>query len=273
MFHGNTALDDGKLLLSDHEKDALIRAEPGAAEFLRPVIGSREHINGIRRWCLWIEDAKLTEAREIAEIARRIDGVRAFRVKGGQTAVSCVHRPHQFFLRRTAAEATLVVPAVSSERREYIPAGFVGSDTIVTHLAYIVIDPPAYLLSIIVSKMHVMWLRLVSGRMKMDFRYSNTLVYNTFPLPVLGDAEVKILEEHAWNVVAARESHQGKTLAWLYSPRTMPQNLLDAHSELDVTLERIYIGRAFKNDDERLEHLFKLYAEMASENQKEVIYA
>jgi hypothetical protein len=273
MYHGNTALEDGKLLLSDQEKDSLVCREPAAINFLRPVVGSREYINGIKRWCLWIEDSKLAEAREIQEIADRIDGVRRFRLDGGQTAVSCADRPHQFFLRRTAKETTLVVPAVSSERREYIPAGFVDADTIVTHLAYMVIDPPAYLLSIIVSKMHVVWLRLVGGRMKTDFRYSNTVVYNTFPLPMLNDEQIRILEDLAWGIIAAREAHSGKTLAWLYASKTMPPNLSEAHSELDAYLEKIYIGRPFKSDNERLEHLFELYAEMTSDTSKEVVNA
>lgn len=273
MYHGNTALDDRKLLLSDREKQELVAAAPESAKFLRPVTGSKEFINGISRWCLWIDDAELAAAREISAIAKRIDGVRTFRVSGGQTAVSCADRPHQFFLRRTATESTLVVPAVSSEKREYIPAGFVSSDMIVTHLAYMVIDPPAYVLAVMISKMHVLWLRLVGGRMKTDFRYSNTVVYNTFPLPALTDPQIRELEDLAWNVVAAREAYQGKTLAWLYSPKTMPEDLLDAHRELDASLERMYIGRSFKNDDERREHLFKLYAEMTSVRQKEVANA
>lgn len=273
MYHGNTVLDDGQLLLTDADKERLVASAPSAAKFLRPVVGSREHINGIKRWCLWIEDADLAEASRIEQIADRIQAVRAFRIEGGQTAVSCADRPHQFFLRRTAKETTLVVPAVSSERRGYIPAGFVDADTIVTHLAYMVVDPPAYLLSIVVSKMHVAWLRLVGGRMKTDFRYSNTVVYNTFPLPRLDEAQISLLEELAWEVVAAREAHSGKTLAWLYASKTMPQNLVDAHSELDSCLEKIYIGRPFRNDTERLEHLFELYAEMTSSKEKEVVSA
>jgi len=273
MYHGNTALDDGKLLLSDREKDELIAADAASAEFLRPVTGSREFINGIKRWCLWIEDSDLSAAQRIPEIASRIEGVRAFRASAGQTAVSCADRPHQFFLRRTSAETTLVVPAVSSEKRQYIPAGFVSSETIVTHLAYMVPDPPPYLLAVILSKMHVMWLRLVGGRMKMDFRYSNPVVYNTFPLPKLSEAQLGELDELAWNVIAARESHPGKSLAWLYSIKTMPENLLQSHQELDATLEKIYIGRPFKSDTERLEHLFKLYAEMTTVKEREVANA
>jgi hypothetical protein len=121
--------------------------------------------------------------------------------------------------------------------------------------------------------MHVVWLRLVGGRMKTDFRYSNTVVYNTFPLPMLNDEQIRILEDLAWGIIAAREAHSGKTLAWLYASKTMPPNLSEAHSELDAYLEKIYIGRPFKSDNERLEHLFELYAEMTSDTSKEVVNA
>lgn len=273
MHHGNTALENGQLLLSDRDKERLIDNDARAARFIRPVTGSKEFINGIRRWCLWIENGDLEDARQISDIAERIEKVRRFRLAGGQTAVSCADRPHQFFLRRTASECTLVVPAVSSERRDYIPAGFVPSDTIVTHLAYIVVDPPIYLLSIILSKLHVIWLRLVGGRMKTDFRYSNTLVYNTFPLPALSQGHVQSLEEAAWNLIGARESHPGKTLAWLYSVKTMPPALLEAHRAIDDLLEKICIGRSFRSDTERTEYLLARYADMTSEQHQEVARA
>lgn len=273
MHHGNTALDDGQLLLSDGERSKLISTDRRTERFLRPVTGSKEFINGIKRWCLWIDDEELDAALEIPEIASRIEKVRSFRVAGGQTAVTCANRPHQFFLRRTSVETTLVVPAVSSEKREYIPAGFLSSDTIVTHLAYFVLDPPPYLLSIITSKMHVTWLRLVGGRMKTDFRYSNTLVYNTFPLPALTQAQLQSLEDATWNLISARDAHPGKTLAWLYSMKTMPDKLKEAHQANDEVLEKIYMGRSFRNDTERTEFLLKLYADMASHQQREVASA
>lgn len=273
MHHGNTALDNGQLLLSDRDRERLLSTDSRAERFLRPVTGSKEFINGIRRWCLWIDDADLDSARQILDVARRIDRVRSFRAAGGQTAVSCADRPHQFFLRRTSSETTLVVPAVSSEKRHYIPAGFLPADTIVTHLAYFVLDPPPYLLSIITSKMHVTWLRLVGGRMKTDFRYSNTLAYNTFPVPALTQAQLQSLEDATWNVIGAREAHPGKTLAWLYSIKTMPDNLKEAHQANDEVLEKIYIGRSFRNDTERIEFLLRLYADMASHQAREVARA
>ena len=273
MHHGNTALDDGQLLLSDGERSRLISSDSRAERFLRPVTGSKEFINGIKRWCLWIDDGELDAAVEIPDLASRIEKVRSFRLAGGQTAVTCANRPHQFFLRRTSIETTLVVPAVSSERREYIPAGFLSSDTIVTHLAYFVLDPPPYLLSIITSKMHVTWLRLVGGRMKTDFRYSNTLVYNTFPMPALTQAQLQSLEDATWNLISARDAHPGKTLAWLYSIKTMPDKLKEAHQANDEVLEKIYAGRSFRNDAERMEFLLKLYADMASNQQRGVASA
>jgi hypothetical protein len=268
MYHGNTPIDDGNLLLTDSQKNALLDKYPSAAPLLRRVVGSKEFINGISRWCLWIDDDLLGQAKRIPEVMTRIGRVRDFRRKGGVSAVSCMDRPHQFFLTRTASESLLVVPKVSSEKRQYIPAGFADAQTIVTDLAYMVPDPPAFLLSIIISRMHITWLRLVGGRLKTDFRYSNTVVFNTFPLPALDSRQQRLLEEHAWAIVQARDSHPGRSLAWLYSADGMPEDLAAAHKALDETLERIYIGRPFRNDTERLEHLFKLYADMTSGKQK-----
>jgi hypothetical protein len=130
-----------------------------------------------------------------------------------------------------------------------------------------------HLLSILSARLHAIWALTVGGRMKTDYRYSNTLVYNTFPIPALDRTEISRLEEHAWSIIAERERHVGKTMAWLYDPETMPLGLLDAHRALDDTLEKTYIGRPFKNDTERLEHLFKLYADMIPGKQKEVAHA
>jgi hypothetical protein len=273
MYHGNTALDDGQLMLTRDEKDSLLARHPSLSRVLKKVMGSREFINGIERWCLWIDDADLPEIGKIVELAARFEHIREFRSAGGVTAQSCADRPHQFFLRRLAKSSYLVVPAVSSERRTYLPAGFVDADTIITHLSYIVLDPPPFLLSIICSRLHLVWMQTMGGRLESRYRYSTGVVYNTFPLPRLSGEQRDVLEAHAWEMVAAREAHPGKTIAWLYDPETMPHNLLEAHRTVDDTLEKIYIGRPFKNDTERLEHLFKLYADMTSGTQKEVALA
>ena len=159
-------------------------------------------------------------------------------------------------------EACYVIPRVSPEYREYIPIGILSDSAVITDLAYGIFDSPIYLMSVLVSRLHTIWTAAVGGQLETRFRYSNTLVYNTFPVPDLSAAQKSQLEAHVIEILDAREAHPGKTIAWLYDPQTIPANLLKAHRDLDDTLERIYIGRPFKNDTERLEHLFKLYAAM-----------
>jgi hypothetical protein len=141
-----------------------------------------------------------------------------------------------------------------------------SSDVIISDNAYAVYRAPDYLIAVLSSRLHYLWLVTVGGQLETRVRYSNTLVYNTFPIPDLSVDQKALLEEHAIYILGAREAHPGKTIAWLYDPETMPANLLKAHRDLDDTLERIYIGRPFKNDTERLEHLFKLYAAMIKRN-------
>jgi hypothetical protein len=135
-------------------------------------------------------------------------------------------------------------------------------DVIISDNAYAVYNAPDFIISILSSRLHLLWLLTVGGQLETRVRYSNTLVYNTFPIPDLSDAQKSQLEAHAIDILCAREAHPGKTIAGLYDPETMPANLLKAHRDLDDTLERFFIGRSFKNDTERLEHLFKLYAAM-----------
>ena len=172
-----------------------------------------------------------------------------------------MHKPsHQFREMNSAKEHVIIVPSVSSEIREYIPVGILPDSAVITNLAFGMFDAPLYLMAVLVSRLHAIWTAAVGGQLETRFRYSNTLVYNTFPVPDLSAAQKSQLEAHVIEIVGAREAHPGKTIAWMYDPETMPANLLKAHRNLDDTLERIYIGRRFKNDTERLEHLFKLYS-------------
>jgi len=175
--------------------------------------------------------------------------------------------PHRFGEVRHQDTDAIIVPKNTSERRNYITAGFISADCIISDLAFAVFNAKPYIFSILSSRLHYIWGASVGGRFKTDPRYSNTLVFNTFPLPGISESQKSELEECAWRIIAAREHNAGKTIGDLYDPDTMPENLLQAHNELDETLERIYIGRPFKNDTERLEHLFKLYANMIKKEQ------
>lgn len=266
MHRGNGAVDGGNLILSSKEKETLLEGFPEAAHLVRRLYGSQELIRGVERYCLWVNDEDLALAKTIPLIAERIEKVRLMRLRSKKKATQkSAKTPHRFGeIRDVISDHTIIVPKVTTGRRLYYPAGLILSDCIVTDLAFAIYDAPLYLLGLILSKCHVLWIKNVCGGMRSHYRYSNTLGYNTFPTPILSNIQKQSLEEHAWKVIAARDEYIGKTIEWLYDPDTMPSNLLAAHQALDDTLEKIYIGRPFKDDTERLEHLFKLYAKMTA---------
>ena len=274
MTLGNKPTDGGFLMMSAEEKSSLLRSEPNSAKFVRRLVGSQEFIKGLERWCLWVADHEIAEAMSIPFIRARIEAVRNFRLsRDGKQAHDGAKKPHRFVYAPHRETHAIVVPSIASERREHQIAGIVDAGTIVNNKAYAIYGGNLYLFSVISSRLHFLWNATVSGRMRQDFSYSNQLVYNTFPIAPLTEKQQDLLEEYAWSIIAARDLHPGKTIAWLYDPDTMPKDLLDVHRSLDDTLEKIYIGRPFKNDAERLEHLFKLYAEMTSGMHKEAANA
>ena len=263
MSFGSMANDGGNLILSADEKNLLASSHPQSLVFLKRLYGSQEFTKGIERWCIWIDDRDLDDALKIQPIADRIKAVRENRLNSDRESTKILaSSAHRFGEVRYKNSESILVPKNTSERRSYITAGIIDKESIISDLAFAVYDAETYIFSIISSKLHYAWGAAVGGRFKMDPRYSNTLVYNTFPVPELSNSQKEQLEDHALSILGAREAHPGKTIAWLYDPETMPDNLLKAHQALDDDLERIYIGRPFKNDTERLEHLFKLYAAM-----------
>lgn len=168
-------------------------------------------------------------------------------------------------VRYIKSNAVIVVPRVSSERRDYIPFGFLNDDYVVSDSAQAIYNADSWLLSILLSRMHMTWVRAVAGRLKSDYRYSSQLVYNTFPFPVLSERYRAELEECTWRIIDEREYHSEKTLAQLYDPDKMPEGLRQAHRANDAAVERLYRSRPFETDEERLEYLFKLYEQMLAE--------
>lgn len=264
MDWGSKPVDDGNLILSTDEKNRLIEDYPAAARFVRRYVGAQEFIRGEERWCLWISDEEWAVAETIPPIKARVAGVAAFRLasKKRQT-VDLASIPYKFSEIRHKDSEAILVPIVFSEDREYFTIGFCdGASSVVNNLCYAIYDAEPYVMAILSTKLHAAWVTTVCGRMRNDIRYSNTLGYHTFPVPALSGEQRAELGDHAWSIIAARESHPGKTIAWLYDPETMPDNILQAHRAVDDTLERICIGRPFKTDTERLEHLFKQYSAM-----------
>ena len=266
MNFGNKPVDGGHLLLSSDEVDALGLTTAQHARFIRRIYGSAEFIRGLERYCVWIEDAHLELATSIAGIRKRIEGVRAMRLASPKVAtVQLALASHQFGeVRQLGSETVIIVPRVSSETRQFLPVGFEAPGTIVADAAFALYDAPLWNMALIASRVHLVWIGTVCGKLKTDFRYSNTLGWNTFPVPLLTEQNKADLTACAENILLAREAHFPATIADLYDPEAMPDNLRAAHARNDEVLERIYIGRHFKNDTERLEKLFELYTKMTA---------
>ena len=264
MVTGNLPSDGGNLLMTYSEGTQFALDHPEAKKFLKRFVGSKELINGGDRWCLWIEDDHLNDAININNIANRVDRVKAVRENSrGDQAKGGILSPHKFVYITHRTGNAIAVPKVSSSRREYIPWGLTNNDTIVSDLARVVYDAPLWSAAIICSKMHLVWIATVCGKLKTDFRYSNTLGWNTFPVPILTEKNKTDLTRCAEDILLVREAHFPATIADLYDPKIMPIDLRAAHDRNDEVLERIYIGRRFKNDTERLEKLFDMYVKMS----------
>lgn len=265
MSFGNKPVDGGNLLLSRDEVAALHLTPEQQARFVRRIYGSAEFIRGLERYCLWIEDAALAEAQAIPAIAQRIEGVRQMRLAStDKSAREMAARAHQMREMKIAENLTIVVPRVSSENRPYLPVGLIEGGTIIGDRNFALYDAPLWNMALIASRLHWVWIGTVCVRMRTDFSYSNTLGWNTFPVPFLTAQDKADLTRCAEDILLAREAHFPATIADLYDPETMPANLRHAHARNDEVLERIYIGRRFKNDTERLEKLFALYTQMTA---------
>jgi hypothetical protein len=264
MTFGNTPIDGGHLLLSRDECDALQLTPAQRRRFVRRIYGSAEFIHGLERYCLWIDDRHLPEAQAIHAIAQRILEVHTLRLKGGRTARDIAARSHQFQRMFFGEQSTLIVPSVSSEAREYLPVGLLDSHAVVSNLAFALYDAPLWNMALIASRLHLVWIATVCGKLETRYRYSNTLGWNTFPVPTLTEKNKDDLTRCAEDILLARERHFPASIADLYDPGKMPADLRAAHDRNDEVLERICIGRRFKNDTERLEKLFELYTKMTA---------
>jgi hypothetical protein len=263
MSFGNMPVDGGNLLMSADEAANLRLTATDRNTFVRRIYGSAEFIRGLVRYCLWIPDEQLERALEIEAIRRRIGGVRAMRLASKDAGTrEMASRAHQFREMYEGKERTLILPGVSSESREYLPIGLLDNRSTVSNLAFALYDAPIWNMALIASRLHLVWISTVCGKLKTDFRYSNTLGWNTFPVPTLTDKNKADLTRCAEDILLAREHHFPATIADLYAPNAMPDDLRAAHERNDEVLERIYIGRRFKNDTERLEKLFELYTKM-----------
>lgn len=265
MRRGNMPNDKEFLRLSPLEKKDILEHYPNAVKFIRLQIGADELINQVERYCYWISDEDLEEAEKIMPIKNAIDKCREYRINSKDKTLHVqaekAHQMREFF---ECNEMSLVIPIVSSESREYIPMSFVPDKTIVPNSAQVIYDANLFVFGILTSKMHILWTKHNAGRLDNRIRYSIFLCYNTFPFPFISDTKKSEIEEAATNVLLARENYPEKTLADLYDPEKMPEDLRAAHEKLDAIVESCYPGAPFPNDEARLECLFKLYEKMTA---------
>jgi type I restriction-modification system DNA methylase subunit len=268
MITGNSPYDNNNLRFNDDFKSFIENKYPQVKPLIKRTIGADELLNDIYKYCFWITNEQLELAESIPEIKERIEKTRAFRFDGGDVARGIANRSYQFRYTHTAKKEQIIIPIVSSERREYIPIGFTDNNSVVISSAAAIYDPELYIFSIISSKIHNCWLRLTSGKLDSRIRYLSALSWNTFPFPEINQEQKQELERHAYAVLGERENHSENTLAQLYDPDKMPDGLREAHHQLDLAVERCYRSKPFANDEERLEYLFKLYEQMIAEEKE-----
>ncbi len=214
------------------------------------------------RYCLWINDDQAELAFSIPPIARRLEAIRSYRLNGSERGRAGLETPYKFERTIIGEHHSIVIPSVSSERRPYLPCGLLDASVRVSNLALAIYDAPIWNMALIASRLHLVWVATVCGKLETRYRYSNTMGWNTFPVPTLTDQNKADLTRCAEDILLAREAHFPATIADLYDPEDMPEDLRAAHARNDEVLERVYIGRRFRNDTERLEKLFELYTKM-----------
>lgn len=263
---GNQPIDGGNFILEEDERDRLVEEFPMSAKWLRLYLGSKEFINNERRWCLWLKDAEPHELQAVPPVLKRIEGVRSFRQQSDRAATrDLTATPTRFAFTSHTDTEYLLIPSASSERRRYIPIGFLPSSVIASNLCLIIPGANRYHFGVITSSMHMAWVRIVCGRLKSDYRYSNKLVYNNYPWPEAPtDKQREAVEARAQAVLDARAQFPESSLADLYDPLTMPPVLHKAHAELDKAIEACYRKAAFNSDRERVEFLFSLYEKLTA---------
>lgn len=279
MVFGNMPRDGGHLIIDTlEEKRSLCANYSELQNYIRTYIGSEEFINGKSRYVFWLDKTDYCAVEHLPEIKKRVEAVKVMRLASKKADTQrAAEYPYAFVERNRYDEAyatfkasgedeflQILVPGTSSENRDYVPMGFVGEDTIISNSAYVIYNAPIWLLGLLESRMHMVWLRAVGGRLETRYRYSAGLVYNTFPVPELSTRRKNMIEEQVFEILDLREE-LGGTLAELYHKETMPESLREAHKKLDEIVERAYKDTPFNSDEERLSHLLKRYKEMTHE--------
>lgn len=264
---GSMPNDGGNLLFNENEKNHLIDNYPETSVYIKEFIGAHDFLNDKKRWCLIIKDSEVEQAYFIPEIKKRFDTIKAIREKSSEKSTrEKAETPNQFYFFSHRNTESILVPRHTSERREYIPLGFLDANTVIADSALAIYNAQPWIFGVMSSKIHMSWVRAVGGKLKTDYRYSGKLCYNTFPFPEISPKQKEQINLHVFEVLEEREKHSGKTLAQLYDPDKMPKGLKEAHHQLDLAIERCYRLKPFESDTERLEYLFKEYEKMVNKN-------
>lgn len=269
IYKGNQATDGGGLILSEDEKTSLVTEFPESNTVIKKLVGSQELIKGIDRYCLWMTYLDLETLKHIPQISDRIQITKAARLSSpDKSTQELANEPYRFRDRHKTTTNSIVIPGVSSENRKYVPIGFYDSETIITNSAFVIYDSEPWLLGVVTSYLHMIWLDRIGGKLKSDYRYAKDLIYNTFPFPKISTQRKNEITQATFRILEEREKHSDKTLAQLYDPDKMPDGLREAHRQNDIIIEKCYRSTPFNSDEERLEYLFKLYEKMIAEEKE-----
>lgn len=264
IVFGNMPNDGGNLLFSTEEKNDLIEKYPNSEKWFKQLLSAQEFINGKERWCLWLEDIKKEELEKLPLVKERVDELRIIRQNSSRPQLAEI--PHLFAqITQPKDKDFILIPKTSSENRKYIPMDIFDKNYKSSDSCFTVDTNELYILGILTSYMHMIWMKEIGGRLESRYRYSKNVVYNTFPFPKITQTQKEKIEELVNIILDERDKEYLKTLAELYDPDKMPQGLKKAHENLDLYIESIYRDKPFSSDEERLEHLFKLYEKMIKE--------
>lgn len=260
---GNKPIDNGNYLFTPEEKAAFIAEEPLSAPFFRLWVGATEFLYNEERWCLWLGECPPEILRSMPLALKRVEAVRKYRLASkSKPTQNIANKPTRFHVENIPESTFLVIPKVTSERREYVPIGFMNPQTLASDLVFVVSNAEKFHFGVLTSQMHMAWMRYVCGRLEGRYRYSNLLVYNNYPWPTATEKQRQDISEKAQAVLDARAEFPNSTLADLYDPDAMPASLRRAHDVLDRIVDRTYSRRAFPSDKERVAHLFELYQKL-----------
>lgn len=260
MLIGSKPTDGGHLLFTDEEKNAFVQAEPLAAKWFKELLSAHEYLHKERRWCLWLVDISPAELKAMPLVMERVEAVKKFRLESTKVPTQNLAKyPTLFAEIRQPKTNFILIPLHTSENRAYIPMGFFDSNHIPNNSCSIVPNADLYLFGILSSAIHMVWVRYVCGRIKSDFRYSNTIVYNNFPFPDASPAQRKRVVMAAEALLSTRSEFPGFSLAQMYDPLAMPAHLVKAHNLLDKVVDTVYSGKTFKNEATRIAFLFQMY--------------